>query len=98
MKFDIDTLSREELVDLNRRILERLKYLAARETLEVSRRFRVGDLVEFQDKKSVIQGIVIRINQKTLSIKTKEGQWNVPPQFLKKVTRDEKNRTLRIVE
>ena len=98
MRIDIDTLSKEELLDLNRRIVERLKYLAARETLEVSKKFRVGDTVEFQSEESTIQGIVIRINRKTLSIKTKEGQWIIPPQFLKKAIKDEKSGKLRIVE
>ena len=98
MSIDIDKLSMEELLDLNRRIVERLKYLAARDTLEISKKFRVGDTVEFQSEDSTIHGLVIRINRKTLSIKTKEGQWNVPPQFLKKVAQDEKNRELRIVE
>jgi len=98
MSIDIDKLSKEQLLALNRRIVERLNYLAARETLEVSKKFRVGDTVEFQSEESTIQGIVIRINRKTLSIRTKEGQWNIPPQFLKKVTQEEKNRKLRIVE
>ncbi len=98
MSIDIDKLSKEQLLALNRRIVERLNYLAARETLEVSKKFRVGDTVEFQSEESTIQGIVIRINRKTLSIRTKEGQWNIPPQFLKKVTQEERNRKLRIVE
>jgi len=98
MSIDIDKLSKEQLLALNRRIVERLNYLAARETLEVSKKFRVGDTVEFQSEESTIQGLVIRINRKTLSIRTKEGQWNIPPQFLKKVTQEEKNRKLRIVE
>jgi hypothetical protein len=98
MKFDIDKLSKEELLDLNRRVVERLKYLSARETLEVSRKFKVGDTVEFQSDESTVQGIVMRINRKTLSIKTKEGRWNVPPQFVKKVVEGKKNRKLRIVE
>lgn len=98
MSIDIDKLSKEQLLDLNRRIVERLKYLAARDTLEVSKKFRVGDTVEFQNEESTTQGMVIRINRKTLSIKTKEGQWNVPPQFVKKAAEDKKSRTLRIVE
>jgi len=33
-----------------------------------------------------------------MSIKTNEGQWNVHPQFLKKVEKIEKNRHLKIIK
>lgn len=98
MEFDVDRLSREELLELNHRIVERLKYLASREALELSKRYKVGDAVEFRGGKNMIRGIVMRINRKTMSIKTNEGQWNVHPQFLKKVEKSEKNRHLKIIK
>ena len=98
MEFDVDKLNREELLELNRRIVERLKHLSNRETLEISKKFRVEDMVEFRSGKTMIRGVIIRINRKTLSVKTKEGQWNVPPQFLKKVEKSEGSRILRVVK
>jgi hypothetical protein len=98
MEFDIDKLSREELLGLNHRIVERLKYLASREALELSKKFKVSDIVEFRGGKNMVRGIIIRINRKTMSIKTNEGQWNVHPQFLKKIEKIEKNRHLKIIK
>jgi len=46
----------------------------------------------------VIRGTVTRINRKTLSVKTREGQWNIPPQFLKKVGKGEQGTQLGIVK
>jgi hypothetical protein len=98
MKFDIDKLNRAELLELNRRIIERLKYLSKKEAVEYSRKFSVGDVVEFNNEGTIIHGTVIRINRKTLSIKTREGQWNVPPQFLRKAGKTEKGKQLEIVK
>jgi len=98
MEFDVDKLNREELLELNRRIIERLKYLSTREALEYSKKFNVGDEVEFKNKGTVIRGTVTRINRKTLSVQTREGQWNIPPQFLKKVGKGEQGTQLEIVK
>ncbi len=98
MEFNIDKLNRAELLELNRRIIERLKYLSKKEALEYSKKFSVGDVVEFDNEGTVIHGTVIRINRKTLSVKTREGQWNIPPQFLRKVGKGEKGKQLEIVK
>ena len=98
MNFDIDKLSKEELLELNQRIVERLKYLSEKEMLELSKKFRVGDVVEFRNEEAMNRGIVIRINRKTLSIQTKEGRWKIPPQFLRKIKESEKNKHLEIVK
>lgn len=98
MNVDIDKLSKEELLELNKKIIVRLKYLSERETLEFSKKFRVGDVVEFQNEEAMTRGIVIRINRKTLSIKTEEGQWNIPPQFIKIVRKNEKSNRLEIIK
>jgi len=98
MEFNIDKLNRAELLELNRRIIERLKYLSKKETLEYSKKFSVGDVVEFDNEGTVIHGTVIRINRKTLSVKTREGQWKIPPQFLRKVGNGEKDTQLEIVK
>jgi len=98
MNIDINKLSKGELLELNRRIIQRIKYLLGRETRELSKKFIVGDVVEFCNRENVVRGIVIRINRKTLSVQTKEGRWNVPPQFLRKVEKGGKKRHLEIVK
>lgn len=37
--------------------------------------FQVADGVAFRHEGNIIEGIVIRINEKSLTIKTKEGCW-----------------------
>ena len=47
MKIDIDKLSEEELVDLNHRIVERLKFLESCYTHKEMMEFSPGDQVSF---------------------------------------------------
>jgi hypothetical protein len=87
MKIDIDNLTEAELVDLNNRIVERLRFLnhmrAHAEMLE----FKIGDRVSFQPAgRPLVIGMLTRYNRKTVTVITDDGQhWNVAPQFLRKV-------------
>jgi len=86
----IKSLGRDELLYLNRLVVERLKLLSQAESTQVMSRFNVGDLVEFtaNDGKPV-RGIIFKLNKKTVSLKTTEGQqWNVAPQLLREVRTD----------
>ncbi len=85
MDTDVDKLTLKELVELNHRICERIKNLTDKERFEVLQNFHVGEQVRFQSEGNAITGIVIRINRKTISVKTKEGYWNIEPQFITKV-------------
>jgi hypothetical protein len=86
-KIDIDKLTEAELLDLNNRIVERLRFLnhmrAHAEMLE----FRIGDRVSFQPQgRAPVVGMLTRYNRKTVTVITDDGQhWNVSPQFLRKV-------------
>src|SRR5271154_3415598 len=102
MKIDIDKLTEPELIDLNNRIVERLRFLhqmrAHREMLE----FRIGDRVAFQsDHRGLIEGMLTRYNKKTVTVITDDGRrWTVSPGLLREATspkakRDEKNVTTR---
>ncbi|MDL5055776.1 hypothetical protein QQ056_19800 [Oscillatoria laete-virens NRMC-F 0139] len=85
-QIEIDSLSYEELIGLNKRIVERLKHMDHVRSLMQVMDYRVGDEVTFHgsDGKE-ITGIVSKLNQKTVSVITKSGeQWNVSPQFLSK--------------
>jgi hypothetical protein len=85
MRVDIDRLTEAELIDLNNRIVERLRLLrqvrAHAEMLE----FRIGDRVSFQpDGRSVVVGMLTRYNRKTVTIVTDNGErWNVAPTLLR---------------
>jgi hypothetical protein len=91
MKIDIDKLTEAELVDLNNRIVERLRFLnhmrAHAEMLE----FKIGDRVSFQPVgRPLVIGMLTRYNRKTVTVITGDGQhWNVAQQFLRKVAASE---------
>ena len=86
MQFDIEKLSLEELAALNRRVVDRLRYLHSLKTRAQLDRFEVGDRVSFQSDGRAVEGIVVRVNRKTLSIHTEHSHWNIHPKFLTKVS------------
>lgn len=81
----IKTLSEEELLLVNRMVIERLKLLSQRKTTDEMTRFTVGDRVSFVDRRgNVISGKVIKMNKNTVSvISTDNIQWNVHPTLLR---------------
>ncbi len=86
MNIDVEKLSLEELIDLNRRVVRRIQYLASLKTRAQLDRFDVGDRVTFQCDGRAVSGVVIRVNRKTLSIHTDDHHhWNIHPKFLTKV-------------
>ncbi|MDD5627936.1 MAG: hypothetical protein PHU21_02645 [Elusimicrobia bacterium] len=82
---DIDDLSLEQLLDLNRRIVRRIEYLQGLKTRAHLDRFEVGDRVSFPSEGRQVEGVVVRVNQKTLSIRTKDTYWRIHPRFLTKL-------------
>ena len=87
MKIDITQFSEEELVALNRQIVERLRFLQQMRAHAKMLEFRVGDRVSFQPAgRSVLFGVLVRYNRKTVTIVTEGGeQWNVAPALIRKV-------------
>ncbi len=86
-KIDIDRLSEAELSDLNRRIVERLRFLHQARAHSRMLEFSVGDRVSFQpDGRETQFGVLTRYNKKTVTVITEQGQrWNVAPGLLRKV-------------
>ena len=68
-RFDLTRLSKDELLDLNRRINERLRLMrSARQLVELAR-FTVGMHVEFTtDDDRMLQGEITRLNRRTATI------------------------------
>ncbi len=86
MTIDIDRLTEAELVDLNHRVVARLKFLHQMRAHASMLDFSIGQKVSFQpDGHPVLNGIVTRYNRKTVTVVTENGQqWNVAPVFLRK--------------
>jgi hypothetical protein len=87
MKIDIDRLTEAELVDLNHRIVARLRLLNQMRAHAEMLEFRVGDRVSFRPSgQGRVEGMLTRYNKKTVTVITDEGrQWNVSPNLLSKV-------------
>jgi hypothetical protein len=88
MKIDIDKLSEEELIDLNHRIVERLRFLNQMRAHSKMLDFKIGDRVTFQPEgRPAVVGMLTRYNKKTVTVITDSGQhWNVAPGLLRKAT------------
>ena len=92
MKIDIDKLTEAELIDLNNRIVARLRFLRQMRAHAEMLEFRVGDRVSFQPEgRSALVGMLTRYNRKTVTVITDNGEhWNVAPGFLRKPGQGEK--------
>ena len=84
MKIDIDTLTEAELVDLNNRVVARLRFLSEMRAHARMLEFKIGDRVSFEpDGQPTVVGMITRYNKKTVTVVTDGGQrWNVPPSLL----------------
>ncbi len=85
MSIDIDRLTEAELIDLNHRIVARLRLLGQVRAHAAMLDFRIGDRVAFQpDGRGVVYGMLTRYNRKTVTVITDDGQhWNVAPSLLR---------------
>jgi hypothetical protein len=90
MKIDIDELTENELVDLNYRIVERLKFLDSMRAHAEMLEFSIGEKVCFRSNaRETVVGILAKYNKKTVTVITDDGQkWNVSPHLLEKMLKD----------
>ena len=84
---DIDRLSEAELVDLNHRIVERLRFLQQMRAHARMLEFSIGDRVCFHaGEYGLVEGLLTRYNKKTVTVIADGGrQWNVSPGLLRRV-------------
>jgi hypothetical protein len=84
VKIDIDRLTEAELVDLNNRIVERLRFLSQMRVHGQMLQFKIGDRVSFQPEgHAIVVGMLTRYNRRTVTVITDSGQgWNVSPTLL----------------
>ncbi len=86
MPIDIDKLTEKELIDLNNRVVERLKFLTQMRAHAHMLEFSIGEKVSFQPEgHPLLSGIVAKYNRKSVTLITENGQqWRVAPVFLRK--------------
>jgi hypothetical protein len=84
---DIDKLTEPELVDLNNRIVARLKFLQQMRAHASMLAFSLGERVSFQpDGHPVLFGVITKYNRKSVTVITESGQhWTVAPSFLRRI-------------
>lgn len=85
MKIEIDQLTEAELIDLNNRIVARLRFLSHMRAHSRMLEFSIGDRVSFQPEgRELLVGMVTRYNKKTVTVITDSGErWNVSPGLLR---------------
>jgi len=93
MEINIDKLSEDELVELNQRIVERLKFLQATRDHHEMMEFNIGEKVSFAPPgREKLTGILMKYNKKTVTVITDQGQrWNVSPYLLSKIVEPKTN-------
>jgi len=86
MSLNIDLLTEAELIDLNNKIVERLKFLQQMRAHSAMLEFSVGDRVAFNPHGGrPISGVLMKYNRKTVTVIADDGQrWNVSPGYLRK--------------
>jgi len=86
IEIDLYDLTEEELVALNHEVIARLKQLRQVRRYEQMAAFAPGDRVSFMDERgSIVSGIVVRFNQKSVTLLTDGGvRWRVSPGLLVK--------------
>jgi hypothetical protein len=86
MKIDIDKLTEPELIDLNHRVVARLRFLNQMRAHAEMLEFRIGDRVAFRSPgRGSVEGTLTRYNKKTVTVIADDGgQWNVSPTLLSK--------------
>ena len=94
MKINIDKLTEKELIELNHKIVERLKFLESMRTHSEMMEFSIGEKVCFSPSGQVdVMGVLVKYNKKTVTVLTEDGQkWNVSPHLLSK--QKEKSETI----
>jgi hypothetical protein len=84
----LDEFTEEELIHLNRLIVERLRLMQQVRAHQTMTQFRIGQKVQFTANTGrVIVGMLTKYNRKSVTVVTSEGQtWTVSPSLLLSVT------------
>lgn len=92
MSIDLEKLSLDELIALNKQVIRRINYMQSLKTRSQLDRFEVGDRVGFQKDGRMVEGMVTRVNRRSLSVCTLDNDhWNIHPGFLTKLSDAQKS-------
>jgi hypothetical protein len=85
---DIDKLTEPELIDLNNRVIARLRFLQQMRAHGSMLAFSLGERVSFQPEgHPVLFGVITKYNRKSVTAINETGQhWTVAPALLTKRT------------
>jgi len=88
MPIDLTGYTEQELIELNRRVVERIRALRRESCASIMTEFAVDDRVSFHPESGhEVIGTVIRLNTKSVTIVSTDGHhWRVAPAFLKKAS------------
>lgn len=88
MDLDLTKYTEQELLELNRRIIERIRFLRQGRCRESILEFHVGDRVSFSPECGhEVTGTIVRLNRKSVTVASSDGgQWRVAPGFIRKVS------------
>jgi hypothetical protein len=85
---DLTGYTEADLIDLNRRVVERIRALRQERCASAMTEFGVSDRVSFQPECGhEVVGTVIRLNRRSVTVLAPDGhQWRVAPGLLKKAS------------
>lgn len=100
MKTDIDKLTYDELVELNNKVVERLKFLDSMHHHNEMMKFNIGEKVIFEPPARGKQvGTLVKYNKKSVTVITETGQkWTVAPELLSKVSEKGKGNGKNVID
>lgn len=85
----IANLNEDQLHTLYRLVVERLNLVHKARALHAMRNFHMLDTVSFTHNGKYYEGMVTRLNQKTITVTLKDGnRWNVSPGALTKIDKE----------
>ena len=86
MTVDIDHLTIDELVALNQRIVELIKFMEHAQAHLDMMAFNLGARISFDSQYGRQLGTLVKFNRKTVTVLGDDGrQWRISPQLLSKV-------------
>ena len=90
-RINIDHLTEAELIDLNHRIVQRLRLMSQVHAHQAMLEFRIGDRVRFDlEGGDRVFGMLTRYNRKSVTVITDDGhRWNVSPRLLRRVAQSQ---------
>lgn len=84
-KIDLTVLNEQELIELNKKIVDRIRFIRDARAHHQMLELQVGDKVVFTSSETgqKIAGTIVKLNRKTVSLCTHDGHhWRVSPALL----------------